>query len=102
MTIYLKVMLRHPDAASRTLLYSELDDDRLETRKVEIFADGRASYADQKSSVNDTHLSRVPLPSLDDIAVNRELMASEISKEEFESAWHSAKLQHTQKHHRGH
>ncbi len=102
MTTYLKVILRHPDAASRTLLYKELNDDRVEVRKVEIFADGRASYADQKNGVDDTHLESVPVPSLDDIAADREFMPSEISRDEFEAAWHSAKLQHSQKHRKPH
>ncbi len=99
---YLKVIFRHPDAASRILLFRELDGDRQEVRKVEIFKDGRASYADQKDGVDDTHLDKMPVPSLDDIAADREFMPMEISRDEFEAAWHSAKLQHSQKHQRRH
>ena len=43
---YLFVRWKHPNPEDPTLLYSELNEDRWEVRKVEVYADGRLGYAD--------------------------------------------------------
>jgi hypothetical protein len=72
------------------LLYSELDDERWECRKVEIFADGRAGYADSHQEYGGTGLGLVPIPPLAEIAADPQFDPAEISKEEFELVWNDA------------
>ena len=69
-------------------LYSELDDERYETRKIEVFEDGRTvkvSRDDPESG--STILADQPLPSLDEINAGEDFHAREISASEFEEVW---------------
>ena len=68
-------------------LISEIDESRLEVRKVEIFHDGRKGFASKTESVRGTCLSTEPLPHLTDIAADPQFFAEEISKEKFDLAW---------------
>lgn len=70
--------------------YSELDPGRWETRKVEIFHDGRMSYASATQSTYDTRLGIVPVPSLQEIAAQPEFQVKSISADEFEVMWKRA------------
>jgi hypothetical protein len=88
--IYLKCRWKHSIPDEPTLLYSELDDERWERRKVEIFADGRARYADRHQESGDTRLGLVPVPTLADIAADPQFDPAEVSKEEFELVWNDA------------
>lgn len=72
-------------------LYSELDDQRYECRKVEVFADGRAEFADAVEQTGDTQLGEVPVPPLADIASDSQFVPREISASEFEAVWQSAR-----------
>ncbi len=45
---YIKVKWLHSHPDEPVLLYSELDKDRWETRKVEVFADGRIGFAKRR------------------------------------------------------
>lgn len=42
---YFKAILSHPDNEYPVLLYSELDKDRYETRKIEIYKNEKIGYA---------------------------------------------------------
>ena len=68
-------------------LYSELDEDRYETKKVEILIDDTAGYAEEKQSNGETLLGKCPIPSLEDINSNPEFKAKSITKEEFFAIW---------------
>jgi hypothetical protein len=70
-------------------LYSELDENRFELRKVEAFADGRMSYAGLDSNAGDTELGTLFVPPLSEIA-SEEFAPREIDASEFESIWHAA------------
>jgi hypothetical protein len=72
------------------LIYSELDDERWEVRKVEIFPDGRMGYADPEVEVGRTGLSELPLPSFEKIAADPASEPGVISKAEFEKIWAKA------------
>ena len=85
--IYLRCRLKHSFRDEPTLLYSELDDERWECRKVEIFADGRTGYADRHQ---ESILGSVPVPSLAEITADLQFDPIEVSKEEFESVWNDA------------
>jgi hypothetical protein len=79
---------KHDDPGFPIRIYSELDEERYETRKIEIFPDGRVGYADlEKVDNGDTGLSEKPLPSIEEINADPVFDAKEISKEEFEQVW---------------
>ena len=84
---YIKVKWRHASDSEPVLLYSELDDNRFEVRKVEVYADGRCGYADGVSNSGDTRLGEVPVPPLDEIAADSDFEPTEIAREEFDEAW---------------
>ena len=88
--VYLRCRWKHSFPDEPTLLYSELDDERWERRKVEIFADRRARYADRHQESGDTRLGLVPVPTLADIAVDPQFDPAEVSKEEFDLVWNDA------------
>jgi hypothetical protein len=84
---YLKVKWIHTDPDYPVLIYSELDHERWELRKVEIFPDGRMDYAGPGVEVGDTGLSTMSYPSLEKIAANPVFEPEVISKAEFEKIW---------------
>ena len=89
---YIRVKWIHNFPDEPVLLYSELDDQRFEVRKVEMFPDGSIGYADRhlSCSVNDTQLGSEPVPAVEKIAKDPEFEAIEIDRDEFESVWNTA------------
>jgi len=88
---YIKVKWIHTDVDTPVWLYSELDSERNETRKVYVYADGRCGYADKSEEVGDTYLSDLPIPPLAEIASDPEFKPFVITKEEFEGVWATRK-----------
>src|SRR5262245_37022352 len=88
---YQRVLWRHANPDYPVDLYSECDDEGWETRKVEVFADGSMTFADQQTSTGDTLLGEVPVPSIEEIARDPEFQPTTISKEEFEVVWQKAR-----------
>ena len=87
---YLRVEWKHTHADDPVMLYSELDEDRWEVRKVEVFADGRMTYADGRGATGDTQLGEDQVPPVDEIAKNAEFAPVVISRAEFETVWSKA------------
>jgi hypothetical protein len=76
-------------------VYSELDDDRWEVRKVEVFADGRLQYSDGPHSpfrpgLTITGVSEVPIPPVDENVPEEGLTPSVIGRDTFEDMWERA------------
>ena len=67
---YIRVKWLHSNFEEPVLRYSELNDLRWETRKVEIFADGRFGFAGPNEASEDTGLGLAPVPSLHEIAAD--------------------------------
>ena len=88
---YVKVRWIHTSSDQPVMLYSELNDESWELRKVEVYADGRADFADREDQSGSTKLGIKPLPPLEEIAADPEFEPIVISAEEFEAAWESAK-----------
>ena len=88
---YMKCIWKHNFPDDPVLLYSELDEERWEVRKVEVFASGALQYADAETSTGDTGLGLVPTPELAVIAQDPEFEPSQITREEFEEIWARAK-----------
>lgn len=84
---YVKVKWIHEEKDDPILLYSEIDAERWEKRKVEVFYDGHCGYASASESSGSTYLGEEPVPSLAEIASDPEFEPSEITKEEFEEIW---------------
>ncbi|KNC66271.1 DUF6881 domain-containing protein [Pseudoalteromonas ardens] len=87
---YIKVKWVHNFTDEPVWLYSELNDSREETRKVEIFPDGSYCYAYDEKSSGTTLLSITPLPTLEEIAEDPQFLPEEIQIGEFEEAWAKA------------
>lgn len=88
---YLHVKWLHDILDEPVDLYSELDEDSREVRKVEVFADGRTGFARMREFNGATRLGREPLPNLEEIAEDAEFEPEEITGAEFERLWDSAR-----------
>ena len=68
-------------------LVSELDDERWEMRKVEVFPDGTQGYASGHIKHGGTGLGIEPVPLLEDIAGDPQFIPTTITRAEFEAIW---------------
>lgn len=84
---YVKVKWIHLHRDEPVWLYSELNEDRWETRKVEVFPDGSCGFAGPGEAVGTTKLSIVPMPTLEGIASDPQFVPQEIPQREFEEVW---------------
>ena len=87
MLTYLRVRWLHDHAAEPVLLLSELNDDRWEVRKIEVFSDATQGYASESESDGRSFLGKLPVPSLEEIAADPEFEPALITASEFEAAW---------------
>jgi hypothetical protein len=71
-------------------IYSELDERRNETRKVERYRDGSIGYASEAAAIHGASLGIIPVPPLAEINASPEFNAREISRDEFEKQWEAA------------
>jgi hypothetical protein len=67
----------------------------MEIRKVEIFKGGVVNWADATGNSGDTHLALEPIPSLEEIQSDPQFIPCVIDRQEFESAWKSARHSET-------
>lgn len=68
-------------------IYSELDDERFEVRKVEIFHDGRMGWASLLAEFGGTALSPEPISANIEMASNPVFVLTIIDREAFEELW---------------
>ncbi|QKG83898.1 hypothetical protein GXN76_05020 [Kroppenstedtia pulmonis] len=70
-------------------IYSEIDKNGFETRKVEIFPNNQIGYAFDSIEFGGTGLGMEPVLDLNEIAADpyETFIPKEISKEEFEKIW---------------
>lgn len=74
------------------LIYSEIDNQRYEVRKVEVYKDGTIHKHDEQLTDSLTALGDVAFPeNLDEINQDKQFYAEYISREEFESIWNKDK-----------
>ena len=78
----------HDDIASPILLYSEIDDARMEKRKVELYLVRFPGYAFDDIELGGSILGEVPFPEIEEIAKDPQFIPEEITKGEFETLWH--------------
>ncbi|WP_444928976.1 DUF6881 domain-containing protein [Microbulbifer sp. SSSA002] len=70
--------------------YSELNGDRFETRKVEVFKDGSLGFASQHVSSKTTKLGITTVPPLAEISKQSEFYIKAITYQQFEAKWKEA------------
>lgn len=87
---FIRVDWRHGNAEDPITLFSELDEERWEVRKVEVFADGRIGYANERGSFGMTSLGDQPVPALEVLADNPEFEPVEITRAEFDDIFDKA------------
>ncbi len=85
----MKVDWQHDLADETVVLYSEVIDG-WETRKVEVYRDGRIDHASEDVETGTAKLSEVLMPTVEDIAEQTEFVPVEISVDDFESVWRQA------------
>lgn len=90
MPIYIYSKWRNSPIGSPSEFYSELDAQRYEIRKVEIFKNGKIGYASKSGTACGTRLGIIPVPSTAEIKAQSEFDIKPISKDKFEEKWREA------------
>ena len=88
---YLCVRWVHDFPEEPVWLYSEVDDDRWETRKVWIFPNGSMERADGSNHTERVWLAVIQIPDSKVISMQPEFEAKDISADEFEQVWEKAR-----------
>lgn len=68
-------------------MWSELDEQSNELRKIEVYTSGKLGYACGKEKANGSKLSIEPLPNLEEINNAPQFKGKEVSKTDFERMW---------------
>jgi hypothetical protein len=89
--IYLKVHWNHDSEKQPIAFYCELEDDRMEIRKVELYADGSFGYANEKRSSGKTSLGVLPMLTIEELSASPNYTPAEITRDEFEDIWRLAR-----------
>lgn len=84
---YLRVGWNHHDPRDPIALYSELDAQRHEIRKVEVFRDGRLGYACGAFERGGSRIAKMAMPQVAEIASDPQFQPVEITAQEFEAMW---------------
>ncbi len=87
MSAYIYSQWKKSPAGSPVEFYSELDSSRYETRKIEVFANGKLGFASATKATEGTRLGITPVPQISEIRSQPEFNVKEISKKEFEAKW---------------
>lgn len=87
---YVKVEWRHEFKDEPVVYFSELGGDRHETRKVQVYRDGRMEWSDESHETASVGLSEIPFPDLAEISGQPEFEAESIGAEDFERVWNAA------------
>ena len=87
---YIHVRWLHTSSHDPVDLWSELDADRAEVRKVEIWSSGRVGYGSSAGEFGGTRLGEVPVPALNEINRDPQFRAEAITGADFEMCWNGA------------
>lgn len=68
-------------------IYLELDGNREEIRKIELYINGNLGYATINTAYRGSMLSKLPVPELNEIARDSQFKALEINQEQFNEIW---------------
>ncbi|MGJ7535975.1 MULTISPECIES: DUF6881 domain-containing protein [unclassified Variovorax] len=84
---YTRVDWKHDVAGDPLTIFTELDGQLWEQRKIEVFRDGKLGYADNDEESGGSMLGIEPWPNLETLGREPEFEIADISKEEFEGRW---------------
>jgi len=84
---YVHIQWVHDQPDAPTDIYAELDDNRMEVRKVEMFNDGSIGYALEGVSTQSTSLRPSPLPYVSQLNQDPKAMARDMDWHEFDDLW---------------
>ncbi|BBI33577.1 DUF6881 domain-containing protein [Cohnella abietis] len=84
---YLRCKWIHDLVNEPTIIILEIDENRFETRKIEIFRDGKFGIAAPNLEYMNTRLGEVPLPEMEEIARDEQFKVQIISSQEFNEIW---------------
>lgn len=85
--IYLRVDWVHSRPEDPVALFSELDAQRWEARKVEVYRDGTCAWASEAETAGGATLGLEPVPDVTAIAADPQFRPREITAAEFEAVW---------------
>jgi uncharacterized protein DUF6881 len=87
---YIRVGWHHSSPEEPIVLYSEIDEEGWERRKVYIFRDGPPGYASAMEETRSVFLGIEPVPPISEIASDPQFEPREITQQEFEEVWAEA------------
>jgi hypothetical protein len=87
---YLAVEWRHEFPDEPVRLFSEIDSEGWEKRKIEEFRGGRMSWATAEAYTGETRLGKEVIPSLIEIAKDPQFSPREITAADFAQVWEKA------------
>jgi hypothetical protein len=90
---YLDVKWNQIDTRFPVRIYSEIDEQGWEQRKVELFLDTAPGYASKTEKMGTTMLGLDVVPTLSEISRDPEFEAREITVAQFEEIWIRAQTQ---------
>ena len=85
---YVRIYWLNREDDEAEIQYSELDELRFECRKIELYPDGSFGIANSNFNFGGTALSVEPVPQPKDLNHNSQLVAEDLSPEEFEMVWY--------------
>ena len=89
---YEKTQLLYQSSFDLVLEFCEIDEARWEVRKVEVFADGSMTWADESTPLDaKTRLSDQRTPKMEHMKPDPELITELITPEAFEEIWRAAR-----------
>ncbi|GII96831.1 DUF6881 domain-containing protein [Sinosporangium siamense] len=86
---YIRVVWEH-DFDEPVLIFSELDEEGWEIRKVQVYRNGHSEWADATYETDSVGLSEIPVPGVEEISSDPEFQAELIDADDFERAWLAA------------
>lgn len=84
---FIKVQWIHDDEDDPIFYFCELDMERYESRRVEVFKDGRHVSMDHAAMDALQPLEVYPVPAIDELNSMGPFRAEEIGSQEFERVW---------------
>ncbi|MFE9324143.1 DUF6881 domain-containing protein [Nocardia sp. NPDC052278] len=89
---YVKVTWDHDFEDEPVAYFHEVDVDDWETRRVQVYRDGRMEWADRSNETAAAGVAEIPIAPIEEIAAQPEFAAEEISRDQFERAWSRARI----------
>jgi hypothetical protein len=84
---YVHIQWNHELPDAPTDVYSELDADRMEVRKIEMFNNQSIGFAEAGRSTENTSLRPTPLPYVSVLNQDPKAMARDLDWHEFDDLW---------------